>query len=96
MDNENEIVSALALSDLRDGLLLEFREVIREEEQGLREKEKASEQGLQKHLVKIELGTVLVAVIAIFIMHRMELDGLAEVGTLIPSCLLAVFRIIRT
>lgn len=92
-----------SLSEWRASLITEIREAWRAEEQELKAHEQedaeqahADEQGFEHHLVKVELGTVFIAVIAIFIMHRMELDGLAEVGTLIPSSLLALFRIFRT
>jgi|SRR5882724_6137871 len=108
MDDENENESNAiplpdALTEFRASLLTEIREAWRDEERELKEHEKADaeklkvvEQGFQHHLVKIELTTVFVAVVAIIIMHHMELDGIAEVGTLIPSCLLALFRIVRS
>jgi len=88
---ENE-ANAIPLDAIRADLVSEIREAWHEEE----DKHRADEALFEHHLVKIELGTVFVAVVAIIIMQKMHLEGLCEVGTLVPSCLLAVFRIVRT
>ena len=103
-DEIQETSNALSLSpELHTSLLNDIREALRIEEQDIREKDaeeqaeiKADEQRFEHHLVVIELGTVFVAVVAIIVMERMRLGGVCEVGTLIPTCVLALFRIIRS
>jgi len=87
-ENETNVVS---LDAIRADLVTEIREAWHEEET----QRKADESLLECHLVEIELGTVFIAVIAIVIMQRMHLEGLCEVGTLVPSGLLAIFRIVK-
>jgi hypothetical protein len=92
----------ISLSDLRTSLITDIREAWREEERELKAQEKADqeemhtvEQTFAHHLVKIELGTVFVAAVVIVVMQKLHMEGLCEVGTLVPTCLLALFRIIR-